>query len=535
MRAESTTENKGSMLLEVLIAMAVLTLGISASVMLAFANQTLRVDAGTNSEALSMAASMLEAERADSVLDFALVNPYDPADTDIYDTKVDVILPDPSDPWTKQITSIVDWPGEGGRPLSIKLSTFVTDSEGPGGGSTCNSILSGDWTQPVKTEFEFGAEFIVDPSSGFPVTDIKAFNGKLYVTVNNDNGNNFQTFFIVDVSSPASPDYLSAIDTNALHRDGLNAVALDGGGYAYVANARDRNFNICAEGPNCSQLQIINVSDPENPGVETNLKLSASSAPYVTGNISGNNQQAVGKSIAYRDGYIYLGLSTTVNGPGFHIIDVHDPSDPEWVGSWPDSSPVFGSSGAPINAIYVRGDYAYLAHPSGLAGASADQLTVLDISDPANPERVSGFAYATGVGGNGKSLHVVGNEIYFGRTASNISGPSGDGIPEFFILQNIPTGIPGTPLGSKTYATEESVNGLIVRDYLAFLVVSGKFIILRIDDPSVITPYSAPLDLPPSPGGGGVSGTAADCQGNYIFIGSQGSNDKGWISAITAG
>ena len=285
-------------------------------------------------------------------------------------------------------------------------------------------------------------------------------------------------------------------------------------------------------------MQVFNVVDPTNISHVRNFKLATSSAPYVYA--GGGSEQAVGKSIAYADKYVYLGLSTTVNGPGFHIIDVSDPLNPVHVSSWPTPAPSFGPSGAPINAIWVRDNYAYIAHPEGLVGAENEELTVLDISNPANPVRVSGFDGAdNGIGANGKSLYVVGSTIYFGRTASKISGNSSDAFPELFILDATdPENLPSIPKGSKsldplpTGPGEESLNGLIVRDYLAFLIENSKLQILQIDNPSNITSYALDLTLEPGTGGG-QQGSASDCEGNYLFIGSESSDDKGYLSVIS--
>src|SRR6185295_20334181 len=101
--------------------------------------------------------------------------------------------------------------------------------------------------------------------------------------------------------------------------DGLNAVTVAPSGaktYAYVGNAHDPNFKTCTQGASCSQMQVIDVSSSTAPSVvsSANFLLPTSTAPFVWGNSpSGGNDQAVGKSIFYNNGYIYLGLTTTQN------------------------------------------------------------------------------------------------------------------------------------------------------------------------------------------------------------------------------
>jgi hypothetical protein len=81
-------------------------------------------------------------------------------------------------------------------------------------------------------------------------------------------------------------------------------------------------------------------------------------------------------------------------------------------------------------------------------------------------------------------------------------------------------------------STNSSVNGIIVRDALIFLITNEEFQIYHRDSLGAMSQYASPLTLPPG-SGGGLNGSAADCEGNYIFVGSQSSNDKGYISVIT--
>jgi type II secretory pathway pseudopilin PulG len=527
---------RGSSTLELLIALAILTLSLTAVLLVFSSNQAVAVDTQTSDEALGLAQAQLEAARARSRQDFALVNPTVSTTTSGIEY-VQTLAVGQVDFFTKQATSTASWE-VGGRTLSVLLSTLFTNPSAIHGGDTCSSVLEGDWANPQIDSYEFGNDILGDTSSGFPITSIQTFDHKLYVTVNNTNGNNPDSFFVLDISDPATKPTVIGRTDNAPVLPGLNAVAVDGDGRAFVANAYDANFSNCSEADNCAQLQVIDVSVPATPSVIHDFKLATSSNPYVYA--GGGSGQAVGKSIAYAGHYVYLGLSTTVNGPGLHIIDVSNPLSPQWVGSWPAPSAAFGPSGAPINAIMIRGHYAYLAHPKGLIDETGspndEELTVLDISDPTDPKRVSGFDWEGGIGGNGKSLYAVGPTLYLGRTASKIGGGNPDTIPELFILDGSdPTAIPQASYkGALPLANNESVNGLIVRDYLAFLIESDKLQTYRIDTPSNITQYAPDLTLPPGVGGG-QQGTPSDCEGNYIFIGSLSSNDKGYISVVTGG
>ncbi|MDD5068284.1 MAG: hypothetical protein PHS53_00900 [Candidatus Pacebacteria bacterium] len=530
MKTENTKpkikNSRGFSTLEILIAFSILILALTALILVVFGNQSILIDTQVSNEALHKAEALLEGARADSRFDFGLVNPTTTIEVSgslAYTKKLEVHQ---VDLFTKEVKSIVSWLGPNDRNLSVTLSTLLTNPQAVAGGDTCSSVLEGNWNDAQITEpIDVGTT-----SSGNPVTSVYAFNEKLYLTTANTHGHN-DDFYIYDLSAdPKHPTQIISRDTNGL-TPGLNAVTVSKNGanqFAYVGNANDRNFKTCTSGPGCSQLQVIDVTSPSSPSVVASFLLPTSTAPYVLGNVTSSNDQAVGKSIFYKDGYVYLGLTTTSNGPGFHIIDVHDPLHPSWVGSWPSPALGFGSSGAPINAIYVKNNYAYLAHPTGLAGGSSEQLTVLDISNLSSPQRVSSFFDSGGVGGNGKSLGLVGNKLYFGRTATKISGAT-DSRPEFYILNNAnPTSLPAAPLGTLALATAESANGILIRDYLAFLTTTNYFQIWNISNPSNILAVKS--FFMPDIVHSGSTGSASGCEGNYIYVGSyRTSNDKGVI------
>jgi len=497
-----TKFQKGFSILEILLAMAIALLTITAVLLVSFGSQSLAADSQTSGEAQSKAQALLEMEQANSRLDFGLVNPWpSPPSTFVQDgiykksvsvTNVDV--------YTKQVTVNITWTGDHNRTLSSQLSTLLTNPEGPTGGGVCSSVLSGDWTNPVMAQYEFGKDIVGDPSSGFPITDVAADTNKLYVTVSNSNGNNFPTFFILDISDPTiKPPLLQSVDNDPSVKTGLNAVTVSGN-YAYVANASGANFATCSSGV-CGQLQVIDIS------VSPAVVVSTFKIPGVTG----QSGQAIGKSVFYKDGIVYLGLAKTLTGPEFNLIDVGggghggSPTAPVYLGGY--------SVANAVNSITVKNNYAYIATPN------VENLTAINVSNPVSPVRVGGYSPAGG--SNGESVFAVGNTVYMGRTF---------GSNEFNILDSTnPTSL--SVLGLKDIGTGNttSINRILVRDYLAFLITNAQFQIWRIDNPASVTQYAVPLSLP------GGSGTALNCSGNYIFVGSLPTNDKGFISIISSG
>lgn len=506
--------NTGMATLEILIAFTIFILCISAVIIVNFSNQSLTTDLQINNESISKAEAMLEKARADSRFDFGLVNPSSTTETSgpLVFTKnlnVETSATDPTlDLWTKRVTSKVTWQ-MAGRTLNTVFSTLLTNREAISGGDTCGSVLTGDWTNPQKTEYEFGADLLNDTSSGFPIKAIQTFDQKMYIAVSNINGNNDETFFILDIADPTltPSDVLGKLDNSpGTISEGLNAVAVDGEQYAYVANAYDSSPKTCLENNNCAQLQVIDVGNPTNPFIARDFKIDS---------FTSGNKLANGNSVVYKNGIVYLGLANAANGEEFFIIDVGG----NGVGT--PTSPVILSSieiGNGVNSIFVRNNYLYIASPNN------QELKIFNITDLLDPTIAGNFDSPSG-SGNGKSIALVGNKLYLGKTVPN----SGN---DFHILNNSNPDIALPEIGGMN--SPSSINGIIIRDFLAFFITSnGQFQTWNISNPNSITQYATPLILPPG-SGGGLQGTATDCEENYIYVGSESSNNKGYISVITS-
>ncbi|HEY4523601.1 MAG TPA: hypothetical protein VJK04_01865 [Candidatus Paceibacterota bacterium] len=493
--------------IEILIATTVLVVVLSAVVLVSFGNQSLLIDSETSSEALTKAQELIEQEQALARKDFKLVNPVSLSDG-IYQKKIDITMPDF---FTKKVTATVSWVGDPNRSLNVSLSALVTNFENTIGGDTCSSALTGNWSAPQKIgnqDYTFGADLINDTAGIYPITDLDAYKGKLYAVVNNQSVNVNQTFFVFDISNQnVTPVFLGGVDNATGVAAGLNAVTVaentvTGKIYAYVANGYGANFATCTQGAKCAQFQVIDVSTPVSLSVVSSYNLKT------LGMVTGAGGQAVGNSIFYSNGYIYLGLTKTASGPEFNIIDVRNPSSPKWVGGY-----VVGND---VNAIYVKSNkYAYLATPN------AQELIILDVSDPTHPTPVGGFNSMDGAG-NGKSVFVVGDRLYLGKTVPNAGN-------DFHILDNtLPSAILPelTTLGATDFGS--SINGLIVRDYLSFLLTNSELNILRTDNASAIGAYAS-MSLTSA-----NQGRSLDCEGNYLYAGYINASSTGYVTVITA-
>ena len=222
---------------------------------------------------------------------------------------------------------------------------------------------------------------------------------------------------------------------------------------------------------------------------------------------------AVGNSIAYKNGYVYLGLKSSSSGPEFYIIDVHNPLSPQVVtgGHWPAS----GSLGHDINAIYIRNQYAYLAVPDTVDNK---KLIVLDISNASGPKEVGSFSEVGA--NNGKSIALVGDTLYLGRTW---------GGTELSVLDVSNPATASPPVLGIDATINASVDAIVVRGKinpqntaaapaLAFALTTSDLKILNVSDPASIASWGTKtFDA-------GTFGSiqfepVLDCQGNNFYIG----------------
>ena len=162
-------------------------------------------------------------------------------------------------------------------------------------------------------------------------------------------------FSLYDVSNPGSPSQLGNYDTpdGALGRGTNPIVAL--GDYIYLACGQDG-------------LRIMDVSDPSNPFV-------AGTCDVI---------DAI-HSIAISGGFAYCCSGWPRH---FKIVDISDPTNPYLVThlEFPDDHELFD--------IAVSEDYAYVSGNRWMSGDPYGCLTVVDISDPADPEIIGSYVHS---------------------------------------------------------------------------------------------------------------------------------------------
>lgn len=491
------SNQSGFSTLEMLLAMAILVMMMTAVITVAFGSQSLISDSRASVAALAIAQQMLEKAQADSRKDFNLVVPYSATSTDGIYRQTLAVTTRP-DFLTKEITATVKWTGEYNRQQFVDLYGLVTNFNNAVGGDTCDSIQAPDvaaWKNfKIQNSLRDMANIAGFSGETLSITDIDAYHGRLYATADTGNAStsSIPTFFIFDITQSGAITLVpnGFVDNDTKHKGGLAAVAV-AGNYAFVANA---------SGVAKGQLQVIDISAMP-PVVAASYKVSS---------------RGLGDSIFYKDGYVYLGLTAAAGDPEFVIVDVHNPLNPSAVSG---SSYVIGHD---VNAISVRDGYAYIATPD------ERNLVILDVSDPGRVAEIGNYNQSSV--NHGKSVYLLGDTLYLGRTV---------GATEFTVLD---VGNPASPLvlGSKS-DINASIDGVVVRSGIdvpdspgrprrfAFGLAPRRFMALDVSDPAAIFSW-AEMDLAES--GNNTFEPVLDCEGNNFFIGSNNDDGRGFLSIV---
>lgn len=460
---------RGLSTLEVLIAFAILTLSIVATVMVLFGSQSLAIDTQTNIESLGKAESQIEVARATARANFSSVGSIAPTADDIYSKKLTVTDVDSS---TKQVTSEVDW-GSGGRNLYTQLSTILTNWLQPA--DKCNIITNPGWKNPQVIGFY---DF---PSPG-GATGLFVAGKKVYV-VSDPTSATKDDFYAVDArdlsdsihslsafSSFHTSDYALCKSTPA-SICGLTSIVVNGR-YAYVTvdSAKAQLFVI----------DLLNYADLTSSSIIKHIDFTSA------------GDAAVGNTVTYADGELYVGL-TKSNGAEFQVLSVSNPAFPAPVGTY--------EVGAGINKIVIQGTTAYLATDD-----TNKPLIALDVSNPANPTPSDSYNSAPSVlFGQSIAIDANTNTLYFGRKGANDN-------PKFFGFA--PNNI-STPTWTVDLDKKSGVYTMISRSNLLFMTTADPNRSFQIWNTSSNPPalYTLPLSLEE------VSTAGSDCAGNYIYVG----------------
>lgn len=245
---------------------------------------------------------------------------------------------------------------------------------------------------------------------------------------------------VVDVSDPTAP-YLAGsyrLQSNATMR-GLSVSSR----YAFVAAEWEG-------------LRILDIADPTQP---------KELARYVEG--------MVANDVAILGSYAYVADSAV----GLRVLDIADPLVPQEVGRWSTGT------GNGAERVLVDGSQAYVY--------AGPDVVIVDVSDPAQPQRLSAVTFDDGV----RNLEINGYDLYVStKSGLEIIDVSSPAYPRAVGSLPFPDGAYGSAFMDEILVTAGGPDGLSV--LLNTPVVTAT--VDPIDDPVVITTDGITYSFSPS-------------------------------------
>ncbi|HST54805.1 MAG TPA: hypothetical protein VLJ42_02785 [Solirubrobacteraceae bacterium] len=234
---------------------------------------------------------------------------------------------------------------------------------------------------------------------------------------------------VLDVSNHASPSLVGSTEVSW----GASGIAAQGT-YLYTTGYS----------ANPNYMRIVDVSQPSTP---------TSAAAFT---IAGSHPRA----IAVQGTYAYM---LDYGSSSLEVIDVSNPRASSFstdLNSSPNSLPLAGSvrTAAGPSAIAMHGGHAYVVN------AIADNLQVLDISDPAHPV-VAGTSASLGPGGSSGSsfsgIAVQGSRVYVADYDTNS-------------MQVLDVSHPASPAVIATVSAGKNPDAIFVQGHYAYVLNKGE-------------------------------------------------------------
>jgi len=292
--------------------------------------------------------------------------------------------------------------------------------------------------------------------------DVFVTNESAYVVTRNNSGSTPE-FFILDVSTPSNPSLIGSLNIGS----SANAVYVPNNSYAYIGNDL-----------NNQEFMVIDISAPSNPSILDILDLEgdANSVFFTPTNVyiandngsrelqivepgsggwdnpsvvdtynTNGNGNAEDVFVVGSRAYLVTRSNTGAQSE-FFIFDISDPENVSLLGSL--------DLGTRANAVYVSGNYAYIA-----TNSNSQELMVVDITNPSSLS-IDG-SYDAPSGANGEGIFVVGNKAYLVTRDS--------GSEEFYILD---VSTPTLPILDRSLEIGDDTWDVYVDGNYAYLVTS---------------------------------------------------------------
>lgn len=518
--------------LEMLIAMTVLLLAFSATMMLLPSVQNASIDTEVAVEAMNIAKRSVEEQQALARKDFKLVVATTTNETLgplTYQKQISAVS---TDYFTKEVTVLLTWGGMFNRAQSITLKGIVSNFEDMMSGDTCDSLLSASWTTPQKTDVVFGT-LVNDSTGSYPISDIDVFRQKAYVTVSgsaqtigpqnpNATGNNTSVgtlawsntgnavssnnqYAVRTMNGVASTNYLRANSFGFSIPKGATILGItveversrtSGGGPSN--EIRDNEIRIVKADGSFGSL---------NKASSTNWPTSDTYATY------GSASDLWGETWTASDindtdfGVVISAKGTSSSGTNrtaqidhvrvsvtyvrqFYVASVNAPTAPTVSGEITTASGI-APVGAGFNAVAVATSSTYGSYAFVATNSTSAHLQVIDVSQT-NPKIVASYTVPSMGSALPSAIFFKDGYVYLGF--ENSSGKE---------LAVIDVHNPLTiPLPLATYEVGAKVHSIVVKNGYAFIGTSDssrELLVLNLENlaqPTLKTTYDAPGNAP---------------------------------------
>ena len=446
----------GQILVEVLVALTIIALTLTASYLISVVSNELLLDKKLSDRAMLYAQEGMGAVGAIRDRDWFALSAgthglsFDGSYWNVSGTQDiignftrQVIITDVAS-HTKKIEASIAWIGFPNISRTIRSISHITNWNQ-------ENLLFTSWLNPGTL-----GSADVDPggNQGF---DVGVDGSYVYITAYQAAVSK-SDLFIFDITNPASPSRIRDFDSG----DGLHRISVKkGSGYAFAISEVDT-----------AGFKVIDIEPPASADIATTLDLPGSS---------------VNVSVLAYGNYAYVGTQTDSGDEELIVVDITTPTSPSVVGSL--------EIGATVNAIAAYENRLYLA-----TSHDNKEFIVVDISTPPSPSEIGSWDWS----GSEDAFAIYAqspSQVLIGR--ANASGGE---------LEILNAANPASIASLGSFEVGADINDLIAVDWLAFLGTSHanqELTIVNITDPSNPTTHST-FNYPQQARG-------VDFEGEYVF------------------